>query len=220
MVLSQIVNRTLNSIGLMIFLAVLTTVPTHAASAKKDAAPWVGDTLAGGPCIGNPQGYGPYDYLLRSQLTYELNIVEQYHFNELKQELDYTLRAWPNHHPALYQAVRQRIDSWNKKTPAKRTPAECYLQRAVNFSPKDATAHMLYAMLLHSTSHQKQALAQYRKALEAEPNHVQARYNLGLLLVELEEYEEANEIARNLYSRGYPLPGLKNKLIDANAWQN
>ena len=161
-----------------------------------------------------------------------LRINEENHFNPEVEHLikgqtslsplgdiAFVLSIWPNHHRALHSVIRHRINNWPKHD-YRFIPAECYLQRAVNFSPKDATAHMLYAMLLHSTNHQKQALTQYRKALEAEPNHVQARYNLGLLLVELEEYEEANEIAHNLYSRGYPLPGLKNKLIDANAWQN
>ena len=202
---------------LLLIIAIGLFSTSHSSVAP--SAPWVGDTLTGAPCIGNPQGFGPYDYLQRNQLTYELNIVEQYHFNEVKQELDYTLRAWPNHHRALYAAVRRRIDTWDSNIPPKKTPAECYLQRAINFSPKDATARMLYAMLLHSTDHKEQALEQYRKALEAEPAHVQAQYNMGLLLVDMKEYEEANDIAKNLYSRGYPLPGLKNKLIKAKAWK-
>jgi Tfp pilus assembly protein PilF len=78
---------------------------------------------------------------------------------------------------------------------------------------------MLYAMLLHSTNHKTKALEHYRKALEAEPAHAQAQYNMGLLLVDMKKYDEANEIANNLYSRGYPLPGLKNKLIKAKVWQ-
>lgn len=189
-----------------------------AFSASNTKAPWVGDTLSGVLCAGNPQGFGPYDYLLRHQLTYELNIVEQHHFNEVKQDLDYTLRAWPNHHKALYSIVQQRIDGWGKRAPPKRTPAECYLERAIQFSPNDGNARMLYAILLHRTNHEDLALEQYRSALKSEPTNVQIKYNLSLLLVELKEYREANEYAQELYSRGFPLPGLKNKLTKAGKW--
>lgn len=191
-----------------------------AFSASKTSAPWVGDSLSGVQCIGSPQGFGPFDYLYRYRLTYELNIVEQHHFNEFKQDIDYTLRAWPNHHKALYSIVRQRIDGWGKRVKPRRTPAECYLERAIRFSPNDGTARMLYGMLLHQTDHITPALEQYRKALKSEPTNVQVKYNLSLLLVELKEFGEARKYAQELYSRGFPLPGLKKKLIRAGEWEN
>jgi hypothetical protein len=54
--------------------------------------------------------------------------------------------------------------------------------------------------------------------LKSEPTNVQIKYNLSLLLVELKEYREANEYAQELYARGFPLPGLKNKLTKAGKW--
>jgi len=196
-------------------------------------APWVGDNLNNAPCNGRIEGFGPFDYLSRHTLPQQLNIVEKYHFNSNVEQLikgqsttsaladiDYTLRAWPNHHRALYSLVRHRSNEWNtKKLQSKQyTPAECYLQRAIKFSPKDGTSRMLYAMLLHQTGHKEHALEQYMEALKVEPNNTQVKYNLGLLLVELKEYSKANQYAQELYSRGYPLPGLKNKLKDANSW--
>ena len=213
-------KNTHNYIILLILFSLLCFNQAAFSAPNKTSAPWVGDSLMGAPCIGNPQRFGPFDYLHRKSLPYELNIVEKYHFNEKKQDLDYTIRAWPNHHKALYASVRYRIDSWKKRVPAKKTPAECYLQRAINFSPKDGTTQMLYAILLHRTKHKSMALEQYRSALKVEPNNAQVKYNLGLLLVELGKFDEANKHAQEVYGRGYPLPGLKNKLIKAGRWKN
>lgn len=194
-------------------------------------APWFGDTFENAPCNGSRENFGPFDYLKRKQLPNELGIVERYHFSlEVEQlikgqttasplgDIAYTLRAWPNHHRALYSVIRHRISLWPKKYPVRYIPAECYLQRAIKFSPKDATTYMLYGILLHRTNHKDKALNQYEIALDIDPSNVQAKYNLGLLLVDLKKYPKAKQYAQELYSRGFPLPGLKDKLKKAGQW--
>jgi len=194
-------------------------------------APWFGDTFENAPCNGPGENFGPFDYLKRKQLPNELGIVERYHFSlEVEQllkgqtntsplpDIGYTLRAWPNHHRALYSLIRHRISLWPKKYPARYVPAECYLQRAIKFSPQDGTVYMLYGILLHRTSHKDEALKQYEIALNIDPSNVQAKYNLGLLLVDLKQYHKAKEYAQELYSRGFPLPGLKDKLKKVGKW--
>ena len=66
-------------------------------------------------CGSLQNGYGPYDY--RSDKD-KLRIVEQYHLTpevvnlvagstgEIGDDLDYTLRAFPNHHVALMAMVK------------------------------------------------------------------------------------------------------------------
>ncbi|MDX2465030.1 MAG: tetratricopeptide repeat protein [Porticoccus sp.] len=203
---------------------------TQAAPYKK-YAPWVGDNFKGVPCRGPEMTFGPYDYLLRHQLPKELHIVEKHHFAPSVEQLiqgqtttspmgdiSYTLTAWPNHHRALYSAIRFRVNTLNSKVKPKYTEAECFLQRAIHYSPEDGTAYMLYGILLHQTKHKNLALKNYRKALELQPQNAQAKYNLALLLVDLKKYAEAKKYALELYTKGYPLPGLKDNLKSVGQW--
>jgi tetratricopeptide (TPR) repeat protein len=157
-----------------------------------------------------------------------LRLVESAHFNakveqlisgakpnrEMEWDLDYTLRAWPNHHRALYTVVRYRGIHGAYKHP-NLSPAECYLQRAINFSPKDGTTFMIYGILLQKTGSKAKALDAYRKAQELSPNDMQIKYNLALLLFDLKNYDESKELAIEVYRVNYPLKGLKKKLIAA-----
>ena len=81
------------------------------------AAPWVGVDLKGKNCTGKITGFGPYDY--RTAPEHIKNLVEGRHFRpdveylrggeagaispllEIPGNLDYTLRALPNHHRAF-----------------------------------------------------------------------------------------------------------------------
>lgn len=212
-------------------MVALLTISLTSNSRPIGHAPWVGETFEKLPCNGSRENFGPFDYLKRQQLTNELGIVERYHFSlEVEQlikgqtsasplgDIAYTLRAWPNHHRALYSLVRHRISLWPKKYPARFLPAECYIQRAIKFSPQDATAYMLYGILLHRTNHKDKALQQYEIAHEIDPSNVQIKYNLGLLLIDFKKYPKAKQYALELYSRGFPLPGLKDKLKKVGQW--
>jgi len=188
-------------------------------------APWVGETFWGTTCFGREPGYGPYDYLLRQQYPTELGLVEGAHFTSNVEnlvsgkkskdpmpDLDYTLRAWPNHHRALNSVIRLRIrygDNFPRQTIV---PAECYLQRALNFSPKDANTHMLYAMLLQRMNYSDKAYDSHKAAEELDSDNVQVMYNLGLLLCDMGKFQEAKKYSDEVYARGFPLPGLKRRL--------
>lgn len=195
-----------------------------------DSAPWVGQTLDGEKCVGKGMGFGPYDYLKRAQLPAELDVVERAHFTpeverleagnttEAIGDINYTITAWPNHHRALYSAMRYRMAAWEWPEDARVPPAECQLQRAIAFSPNDPVPYMLFGMLLHKAQKYDDALASYRVANRLRPDDVLTLYNMGLTLVELNEYEEAMQVAQKAYAAGIPTPGLKNKLIAAGQW--
>ncbi len=195
-------------------------------------APWVGTTLYGKKCAGPGIPYGPYDYLQRARLPAELEIVEYNHFtpevenlergltSSVIDDLNYTLMAWPNHHRALNSVLKyrlQRFPHWPEDSGA--PPAECYLQRAIKFSPNDAKPYMMYGLLLQKSKQYTKALSVYRTANRLLPNDVITQYNLGLMLVELKKYKEARQLAEKVYSVGFPLPGLKKKLILAGHWK-
>jgi hypothetical protein len=191
-------------------------------------SPWIGETLNGEICKGNSGRFGPFDYLQRKQLTTELALVEEHHFTRsvealirgqegsIINDIDYTLVAWPNHHRALSSVIQYTI---LKKEPPSRSTPECYLQRAINFSPKDVTSRLLYAIYLHRLGYQERALQQYKELEGLSPKNPEVHYNMGLLLVSMKNYEEAFVHAQKAYQAGYPLPGLKNQLTKLGYWR-
>lgn len=205
-------------------------------SRNKYGAPWVGVNLTGQPCKGKDQAFGPFDYLSRTEYRTQLRLVEGAHLNQnvidlsnefgkngyLRDELDYTLRAWPNHHIALQSISRyQTLHTSSKdiKYSHKLTsPVECYFQRAINFSPNDSITHMLFAIYLQKLNHKKKASEQYEAAIKISPENISIRYNYGLLLFSMKHYEQSLENAQKAYASGYPLPGLKKMLIKSGHW--
>jgi tetratricopeptide (TPR) repeat protein len=203
-----------------------TSLPGHAET----KAPWVGETLEGAKCVGKSIGFGPYDYMRRAQLAAELNVVESAHFTPEVEGLDsgntapaindiaYTLMAWPNHHRALHSAMKYRMRFKNWPENSQVPPAECQMQRAMEFSPSDPIPYMMYGLLLHKWEQYEKALFAYRVANKLRPNDILTLYNMSLTLVELEQYDEAVKTANTVYAAGMPLPGLKNKLVAAGQW--
>ncbi|MGH8550450.1 MAG: tetratricopeptide repeat protein [Methylococcales bacterium] len=193
------------------------------------AARWTGETLNGQFCRGKAQGFGPFNYLARSQNSTELAMVEDHHFTRqveslvqgqsgsIINDLDYTLVAWPNHHRALSSVIQYAI---LKKEPPLHSPPECYLQRAINFIPTDVTPRLLYAIYLHKLGYKEKALQQYKEVEEISPKNPELHYNMGLLLISMKNYEEANIHAQKAYQAGYPLPGLKNQLTKLGYWRD
>ena len=190
-----------------------------------EIAPWQGTDAQGVECSGLQIPFGPFDYLKRDNLKSQLNVVEETHFSAEIENLErgqtgsaiadihYTLMAWPNHHRALQSALKYRLahrGKWPKNTGA--SPAECYLQRAIKFSPRDPLPKILFGLFMHKMKQYEVAAEAYRGALKILPNDIMTKYNLGLALVELKKYKEAEKIAEEVYAANYPLPGLKNKL--------
>lgn len=194
-------------------------------------APWVGHSLEGIPCSGNRQGVGPYDYTNAADRKAKLEIVESYHFTpnveqlisglstiELGGDIDYTLRAFPNHHRALQAMARYQIQKKRDRN-APYSPAECYFERAINFNGIDATAPILYGIYLHKLGKHKAALKHYKSAEKLDANGTELHYNLGLLYIDLKQYENARRYAIKAYKAGYPLQGLKSKLKGLGLWK-
>ena len=194
-------------------------------------APWVGSTLTGLRCNGKAQAYGPYDYTNHLHNS-KRPVVEKHHFNKnvenlikgqtshVTDDLDYTLRAIPNHHRALLSAIRYQIRV-NKKFERKALapPVECYLQRAINFSPKDSTVLTLYAYYLRKAGKLSEAEAKYQRALKISPDSAKILYSYSLLLIDLKKHDQALIYAKKAYQNGRPPINLKNKLIKLKVWK-
>ena len=212
------------------FLLLVFMISNYSYSAT---APWVGSTLDGIACKGGGTGYGPFDYLHRSNLQHELILVEGTHFTpEVEQlikgesgylggDLDYTLRAWPNHHKALLSISRYQIQVNQKLRPGKNfsPPPECYMQRAIHFSPKDIVSYMIYGNYLKNIGHPELAVPFYEKAIKISPKNAKIEYGFSLLLIALKQYDEALNYAKSAYQHGNPPEGLQKKLKKLGVWK-
>lgn len=176
-------------------------------------------------------GYGPYDYMQRFNFQRELKLVEKVHFTyevenlikgntgTLGGDLDYTLRAWPNHHRALVSLAKLSVRDKATRIKGLRWPVECYFDRAIRFNSKDAKVRSIYGGYLSHIGKTGEAIDQLEIAVNLEPDNATALYNLGLLYFKRKNYEKANDYAQQAYALDFPLPALKNKLIGVGKWR-
>lgn len=183
-------------------------------------------------CGSLENGYGPYDYTDPTDVREKLPIVERFHFNvdveSLKRgqsaelpggDLDYTLRAFPNHHRALYAMARYQLKyPHSRLAPGAQYSGDCYFERAIHFRPEDSRVQLVYGIYLDKRGNQAGAIERFRRAVELSPDSAEAHYNLGLLLFKSGEYVSAREHAQIAYDLGFPLQGLKRRLKEKNQW--
>lgn len=179
--------------------------------------------------------HGPFDYTNPKHVRDKLPIVEKWHFSRnvenlikgdtasIVGDLAYVLRSFPNHHRALNSMARLWRESMQKnaiphRANASQTP-EYWFDKAISFAPHDGTVRLVYGIHLHKLKKFNQALALYKQAEELLPNSPEVHYNTGLLYVAKGDYDKAKVHATKAYSLGYPLSGLRNKLIAAGAWK-
>jgi Flp pilus assembly protein TadD len=200
--------------------AVLSTAATETSAAE--VAPAVACT---------PLGVG--DQLIDYNdpaMAARLQIVEAYHFNSdvrslrkgqsstVAGDLDFVLRAVPNHYPALAAMGRwQATNGAPKAADGHAEPAQCYFERAIRFRPTDAQLRVAYGVFLHQTRQLDAAQREYEAAEAMGGGGAELYYNMGLLLLDRGDIERAQQYADKAYELGYPLPGLKNKLKKARA---
>lgn len=135
-------------------------------------------------------------------------------------DLNYTLLMFPNHHRALAAmgklAQREKI----LKPKGAQFSIECFFDRAIRFKPNDAMVRMVYATYLLQAAQTDRATEQYRVAVDLQPEDPTINYNLGLLYMKKKDYAQAKTYAKKAYDLGFPLPGLKNQLIQAGKWDD
>ncbi|MEX1198524.1 MAG: tetratricopeptide repeat protein [Pseudohongiellaceae bacterium] len=211
----------------MTTLIVLLSIAAGSAAAQQ--APWVGTSLNGVACSGgSPGNFGPYDYRTDKE---RLPVVENRHFTPQVEQLrrgetaqhpmsdaSYTLVRFPNHHRALYSAVRFSLGESGYGS-HDRYVAECFLQRAIHFRLNDPVPHMLYGLYLHRLGQLDKSLEKYQAAEELAPNDANLLYNMGLVYFDSGNYAESYRYAQAAYSHGIELPGLRRKLQEAGHWE-
>jgi tetratricopeptide (TPR) repeat protein len=213
------------------FIFSLVLYSTHVGAVS---APFVGADLNGSLCTGVSTGHGPFDYVQRNNFKHDLYLVEMAHFTPDVEylvkgntsegpmgDLNYTLRAWPNHHRALLSAIRLQLAMNKKLTKYKiDNPPECYLQRAIHFNPQDPVIYTLYGYYLQKIGKLEDAVKYYEKAIKINPINAKTAYSFSLLLIELKRYDQALKYAKVAYQQhGHPPMELKHKLEKLGVWK-
>lgn len=172
--------------------------------------------------------FGPWDYRVNRD---KLPVVENNHFNarvemllggmtgSIAGDLDYTLRAFPNHHRALISLMRLAEREKRDRFRDLHWAVECYFERAVRFKPDDTVARMLYAQYLAGNARKPEAVIQLALAVKEGADNPLTQYNAGLLYLELKEYELALQQAHRAIALGMTRPGLADGLKAAGQWR-
>lgn len=174
-------------------------------------------------------GYGPYD--ARRDLD-KLEIVLTAHFTPVVESLtkgatnttaggdiDYTLRAIPNHPRALLAMIRLGVKENREKPRGSSYTIECWLDRALRFRPDDIIVRMIYAGYLNDKKRRPEAIQHLEIAKSQAGENPFTYYNIGLIYADLGEYEAALEQAHIAYDLGVQQIGLRERLKAAGKWR-
>lgn len=174
-------------------------------------------------------GYGPFDYRTQKK---ELQIVEGAHFTPVVERLeggsasatgggdiDYTLRASPNHHRAL-KAMMELARKEKRDPPSgSRYSVSCWFMRGEVYRPDDAMVKVLHGIFLLRSGRKVEAVAKLQEAESLDENDANIHYNLGLAYFDVGQYEKSLQSAHRAYAAGFPLPGLREKLKRVGKWR-
>jgi tetratricopeptide (TPR) repeat protein len=156
-----------------------------------------------------------------------LSTVEQYHLEQGDQkfragnyggalaEFTFILGEYPNHPRALL-LLAEMCAKWKSSS----CDVDGMFDNAVDVNPRVAGTYVVRGLYYHRTGRLENAIASYNRALELDPNSLNANYNLGLAYFDQKQYSRANEAAQRAYLNGAPLPGLRNKLQSVGAWRS
>jgi len=173
--------------------------------------------------------YGPFDYRTSAD---KLVIVENYHFTPeveylrrgaqgaLGADLDYTLRASPNHHRALMAMTNYVLRLGRAQPDGAKYTMDCYFDRAERFAGDDGTVRMIHGIYLSRTGRKAEALERFKEAESRAVESPTLQYNLGLAYFDLKQFPEALAHAQKAYEQGVTLPGLRNKLKAVGQWRD
>lgn len=182
------------------------------------------------PACGNPwvNNTGPFDY--RTEHGFNKKIVEDYHFAPKVEalisgqsapvggDIDYTLRAFPNHHRALIAMMNLAVRAKSNQPVGAQFTLECYFKRALAFRPDDQVARMLYSKFLAMAGRKAEAMRQLEYTAEKTADNALTQYNIGLLLLEMGEFEKATAQAHIAQQLGFEGKQLREKLQAAGKW--
>lgn len=175
-------------------------------------------------------GSGPFDYRNERQL---LSVVETHHFTpkvealisgqsryEVGGDLDFVLRAYPNHPKALLTAMRWAEKNKTLSPVDMPHPVECYFERALRFRPDDNVVRMLYAIFLTRNQRNAEAVRQLDEVSARGVDNAFTLYNAGMQYFDLKEYRKAQARAQEALAMGFPAVELRDRLKSVGQWSD
>lgn len=175
-------------------------------------------------------GYGPFDY--RTSRGETLDVVERRHFTpevealirgsssiHIGQDLSYTLNAFPNHHRALMSMMRYGQKLKTPQPPDADYSVECFFLRALRFRPDDITVRMMYATFLNANARAPEAMHELEQVEKGAADNFFTYYNMGLIYLDMREYEKALAMAHKAMALGFGRTGLRDKLMALGKWR-
>lgn len=135
-------------------------------------------------------------------------------------DLDYTLRAFPNHHRALLSVMRYGERKGTAQPPGLPRVVECYFERAVRFQPNDTVVRTLYATYLNKNKREPEAQAQLKQAVFYAGDNPFTHYNIGLVYFDMKLYDQALAQAHKAMALGFERTQLKELLEKAGHWKD
>lgn len=191
-------------------------------------------------CGALANAFGPFEYRTShykqlpsdpSSHIDKLRIVENAHFTAVVEtqlrgitsgqaggDLDYTLRAFPNHHRALATLLRLAERSKDLAPAGLPRPLECYFNRAVRFASDDPIVRLLYSKWLIRSARTADARTQidYARVLAADNGFT--HYNVGLTYADAGAWDAALAQAHRAAALGFGRTELKQRLQKAGKW--
>ena len=172
--------------------------------------------------------YGPIDY--RKANKQQLNLVENAHFTAgvesltrtssgyFADDISYTLRVFPNHPRALIMIQRLADREKTDKPANAQWSIPCYFERAIRFQRDDVIVRMLFASYLIKKNRFDEATQQLDLTIKLAGNEPFTHYNIGLVFLDMKNYERALERAHRAAELGFTRTALKNRLVAAGKW--
>lgn len=181
--------------------------------------------------------HGPFDY--RTQTPDQKALVEDHHFHveyraflrgadvaqtaagtgPLAGGFDYTLRAFPNHHLALSAMDRLSLRQGKERPAGAKFTARCYFERAIAFVPEDPLVRALYAVYMARRGEADASDDQAKMALSNGSNDGNVVIQVAAAYMLLKRYDQARLHAKKAYELGYPLFGIRDRLIELGEWK-
>lgn len=172
--------------------------------------------------------YGPFDFRVHRD---KLPVVENRHFTpEIASlirgvtattpgpDIEYTLRAFPNHVPALASLMRWARMKQTDHPKDLKYSVDCHFDRALRWRLDDVVVRMLFAQWLGETGRKERALQQLA---QVEPqNNPQTIYNLGLLYMQFGEIDKALQHAQEAMRLGFDTTLLEEQLRAIGKWRD
>jgi hypothetical protein len=113
-------------------------------------------------------------------------------------DLNFMLLNYPNHHRALVATMRLGEKEQTKQPAGVLYSVACYFIRALRFRPYDVAATMLYANYWRGTGVSTMRAQLRESALRAGDDPL-SHYNIGLVYLEMKDYDLALEQAHKAY---------------------